>query len=155
MHPDTQLFDIDDPRLFPAYDLLRQYNLSVMLHMGDTRYNYSHPEKLRKVLDHFPGLRAIAAHFGGYSMYETAYACLKDTDCFMDVSSALMFLSKESALHYIRSYGTERLVYGTDYPLWDPVQEMQRFLSLKLTDDEVEQITWKTPCAVLQHGQLV
>ena len=91
MHPDSQRCAIDDERLFPMYDALRG-RVAVILHMGDHRYNYSHPVKLRKVLDMFPGLDAIAAHFGGYSMYDTALELLKDTDCVMDVSSSLMFM---------------------------------------------------------------
>ena len=77
MHPDSQVFAIDDERLFPAYEML-QGNIPVILHMGDKRYDYSHPERLRRVLDNFPRLQVIAAHFGGYGMYETAYECLRD-----------------------------------------------------------------------------
>ena len=149
MHPDTQRFDIDDPRLFPVYDLLRQKGLMAMIHMGDAIYDYSHPRRLRRVLKEFPGLRVMAAHFGGYSMYETAREQLWDTDCFMDISSSLMFMEKETALRYIRMYGPERLVYGTDYPLWDPITEVRRFLSLGLTDDETEQIAYKTAASIL------
>lgn len=144
MHPDTQLFNIDDPRLFPAYDLLRQKGLPVMFHTGDCRYDYSHPRRLRHVLEEFPGLITIGAHFGGYSIYEEAYDALKDADCFMDVSSSLMFLDRDTAVGYIRKYGPERLLYGSDYPLWDPVQEVQRFLSLGLTEEETEQIAHRT-----------
>ena len=50
MHPDTQLFNIDDPRLFPAYELMQEKGLMVMLHMGDSRYDYSHPARLRTIL---------------------------------------------------------------------------------------------------------
>ena len=45
MHPDSQEFSIDDPRLFPAYEIL-QGRAPVILHMGDTRYDYSHPRHL-------------------------------------------------------------------------------------------------------------
>lgn len=144
MHPDTQLFNIDDPRLFPAYDLLRTLGLPVIFHTGDPRYDYSHPRRLRKVLEQFPGLVTIAAHFGGYRLYEEAYTALKDTDCFMDVSSSLMIMDRDTAVDYIRKYGPERLVYGSDYPLWDPVVEVKRFLSLGLTDGETEQIAHRT-----------
>lgn len=153
MHPDTQLFDIDDPRLYPAYELLREKGLMVMLHMGDKRYDYSHPARLRRVMDAFPGLKVMAAHFGGYSVPETAYELLKETDCFMDISSSLMFMDKATAVDYIRRYGPERLVYGTDYPLWDPVTEVKRFLSLGLTDGEVEQIAWKTAAGILEFDK--
>lgn len=148
MHPDSQRFSIDDPRLFPLYETI-QGKIPVMLHMGDHRYDYSHPVKLRKVLDNFPRLQAIAAHFGGYSMYEVAYDLLKDTDCIFDVSSSLMFMPKGVAEKYINAYGAERMAFGSDYPLWDPVVEMNRFMGLKLTMDQKEQIGWKTAARLL------
>ncbi len=143
MHPDTQAFAIDDPRLFPVYELV-QGKLPIMLHMGDKRYDYSHPARLRRVLELFPGLQVIAAHFGGYSMYQTAYELLHDKDCIFDVSSSLMFMPEGVAEKYIHMYGAERMAFGTDYPLWDPVEETKRFLRLKLTNAQLEQIAHKT-----------
>ena len=143
LHPDCSRFAIDDERLFPMYETIRG-RIPILLHMGDKRYGYSHPEKLKHILELFPNLTAIAAHFGGYTMYETAYDILKDTDCIMDISSSLMFMGEGVAEHYINLYGAERLAYGTDYPLWDPVEEVQRFLSLNLTADQFEQIAHKT-----------
>ena len=143
MHPDSQQFPIDDMRLFPMYEAMSG-RIPLMLHMGDTRYNYSHPVRLRKVMDMFPGLKVIAAHFGGYSMYETAREYLQDTDCIMDISSSMMFMEKGVAEKYINMYGAERMAYGTDYPLWDPVQEVERFLQLELKPEQMEQIAWKT-----------
>lgn len=143
MHPDSQRFHIDDPRLYPMYEAI-EGRIPVMLHMGDQRYDYSHPVKLRKILDQFPRLQAVAAHFGGYSMYQTAYELLKDTDCILDVSSSLMFMEDGQPEKYINLYGAERMAYGTDYPLWDPVREVDRFLQLKLKPEQLEQIAWKT-----------
>lgn len=143
LHPDSQRFHIDDTRLYPMYEAI-EGRIPIMLHMGDHRYNYSHPIKLRKILDQFPRLQAIAAHFGGYSMYETAYDLLHDTDCIFDVSSSLMFMPKGQPEKFINLYGAERMAYGTDYPLWDPAEEVERFKRLKLTDEQFEQIAWKT-----------
>ena len=56
MHPDSQVFAIDDERLFPAYEML-EGKLPVILHMGDKRYDYSHPARLRHVLESFPNLQ--------------------------------------------------------------------------------------------------
>ena len=149
MHPDSQRFHIDDERLFPMYEALRG-RVPVLLHMGDHRYDYSHPVKLRKILDMFPGLSAIAAHFGGYSMYDTALELLKDTDCIMDVSSSLMFMGDGVAEHYVNQYGAERLAFGTDYPMWDPEVETKRFFDLKLTESQFEQIAHKTAERILK-----
>ena len=149
MHPDSQRFPIDDPRLFPVYDAI-QGKIPVLLHMGDQRYNYSHPVRLRKILGIFPKLEVIAAHFGGYSMFHTARELLWDTDCVFDISSAMMFMERGEAERYINSYGAERMAYGTDYPLWDPVTEVQRFQSLKLSGRQFDQIAHKTAERVLK-----
>ena len=149
IHPDSQGFSIDDPRLYPMYEIIRG-RVPIMLHMGDKRYNYSHPIKLRKILDMFPGLDAIAAHFGGYSMYDTALELLKDTNCVMDVSSSLMFMGEGKAEYYVNQYGAERLAFGTDYPMWDPILETRRFFDLKLTESQFEQIAHKTAERILR-----
>ncbi len=148
MHPDSQRFSIDDVRLFPMYEQV-QGKLPVLLHMGDHRYDYSHPVKLRRILDLFPDLQVIAAHFGGYSMYETARELLWDTDCVFDVSSSLMFLEEGQAERYINIYGAQRMAFGSDYPMWNPVIEVQRFLQLKLTGEQQEQIAHKTAQRIL------
>ena len=148
MHPDYQLFNIDDPRLFPVYEMAGE-KLPIIFHMGDQRYTYSHPARLRKVLELFPRLRVIAAHFGGYTMHEIAQQELKGKDCFFDVSSSLMFMEEGVAEGYINRYGAERFVYGSDFPMWDPVTEMERFLRLKLTDDQKEQIAHITAERIL------
>ena len=143
MHPDTQRFCIDDEKLFPMYEAI-EGRIPVILHMGDVRYEYSQPRRLRRIMELFPKLEVIAAHFGGYGMYEEAYRQLKDKDCIFDISSSMMFMPEGVAEEYINRYGAERMAYGTDYPLWDPVQEVQRFRQLKLTDDQFEQIAYKT-----------
>ena len=149
MHPDSQRFPIDDLRLYPVYDAV-QGKIPVMLHMGDQRYNYSHPVRLRKILSIFPRLEVIAAHFGGYSMFHTARELLWDTDCVFDISSAMMFMERGEAERYINIYGAERMAYGTDYPLWDPVQEVQRFQQLNLTGAQFDQIAHKTAERILK-----
>ena len=147
-HPDFQKFDIDDPRLFPMYEAISG-KIPVMPHMGDPRYDFSQPAKLRRVLELFPKLQAIATHFGGYSMYEEAYELLHDKDCVFDISSSMMFMPEGVAEKFINAYGAERMAFGTDYPLWDPVVETERFMRLKLTADQFDQIGHKTAQRIL------
>ena len=149
MHPDSQRFGIDDPRLFPMYEAACG-RVPVMLHMGDPRYDYSHPARLRRVLDLFPKLEVIAAHLGGYTMYETARELLQDTDCVMDISSSVVFLEPGMAEKYINHYGAERIAFGSDYPMFDPFREVNNFLRFNLTDAQKEQIAYKTAERVLK-----
>ena len=149
IHPDYQTFAIDDRRMFPVYEQI-QGKMLIVFHMGDLRYDYSQPAKLRKVLDQFPKLQVVAAHFGGYQMHKEAVEELSDTDCFFDTSSSLMFMEPGVAENYIHHYGAERFLYGTDFPMWDPVVEVERFFSLNITNDEKEQIAWKTAAQLLK-----
>jgi len=151
IHPDTQQFDIDDERLFPMYEMICG-KLPILIHMGDKRYDYSHPARLRRVLDKFPNLQVIAAHFGGWSMQKVAYNYLKDTNCSFDISSMLRFMEPGEPEHYIKAYGAERILYGTDYPVWDPAIEVKRFLSLALTDAEMEKIAYKNALEILKKN---
>lgn len=148
IHPDCQRFNIDDPRLFPLYEQI-QGRMPMMMHLGDENYNYSHPARLRRVLDQFPKLQVCAAHFGGHTMYETAKEYLSDTECILDISSTLMFLDRKTAEGYVNHYGAERLAFGSDYPVFDPVQEIELLLALNLTAEQKEQIAWKTAARFL------
>ena len=54
----------------------------------------------------------------------------------VDCSSSLYALSNETAVKLIRLYGANRVLFGTDYPMWEPGEEVRRFMSLDLTDEE-------------------
>jgi predicted TIM-barrel fold metal-dependent hydrolase len=42
IHPDTQLFNMDDERMFELYDFLQQTKTPILIHTGDYRYDFSH-----------------------------------------------------------------------------------------------------------------
>ncbi len=142
LHPDIQGFPVDDKRLYPLYDAVAGH-MPVLVHCGDPRYDHSRPERLRRVLDDFPKLQVVGAHLGGWSMFEKAFEYLHDTDCCFDISSCIMFLGMKETARYIDRYGADRILFGTDFPLWDPVTEVERFMSLKLSSGETEKIAYK------------
>lgn len=139
LHPDTQRFNMDDPRMFPIYDML-QGKLPMLMHCGDYRYTYSHPQRLKKVLQNFPKLTVIAAHFGGWSLWDLALEYLLDMNCYVDTSSSVMFIGRTRAKELIRMYGADRVVFGTDYPMWTASDSIEDIMSLGLSDSELEKI---------------
>ena len=147
-HPDMQRFNIDDERMSGVYDLLSK-RLPVIFHTGDYRYSFSHPGRLAKVLDNFPGLIAVAAHFGGWSLFDLALEYLEDRFCYFDISSSLPYLGKKRAEELIRIYGAERFLFGSDYPMWNPGSCLDDFLQLGLTDRERELILYKNAHTIL------
>lgn len=152
LHPDSQQVAIDDKRMFPVYDRL-QGKLPVLFHCGDRRYNFSHPKRLLRVLNEFPRLQVIAAHLGGWSVFDEAFMLLRDTSCYFDISSCMSFLPPEQIVKYIRGYGADRIMFGSDFPLGDPAKEAEAFWQLELLAEEQEKIAFRNAEIVLGMGK--
>lgn len=141
IHPDTQEVDLDDPRLMNVYEII-EGRLPIIIHTGDYRHGYSHPRRLKNVLRTFPDLVVDAAHFGGWSMPEVGYDFLGDEHCFIDMSSSMYWLGPRRTKELCRLYGTERVLFGSDFPMWDPVSEYTIFAGIDFSDDELENMLW-------------
>ena len=119
------------------------------MHTGDSRYDFSNPNRLLPVLKIYTELTVIGAHFGGWSIWEEASRRLCGTpNLYVDCSSSLPYLKRETAREIIRRYGAERVLFGSDYPMRSPESELDAFLSLGLTDDENEMILNKNACKI-------
>lgn len=136
LHPDFQKFNIDAPEAMPIYRLAAKWDMPVLFHTGDDRYDYSAPERLRAVVDAVPGFRVVAAHFGGYRRWEDAARCLADTNVMFDTSSSLPFIGADMAAQLISLYGASRLMFGTDFPMWDAKEEFERFMAIPIAEQE-------------------
>lgn len=143
LHPDIQGFKIDDYRCLKIYELCEREGLPILMHTGDSRYDYSNPNRLLPVLEIYTGLTVIGAHLGGYSIWEEACERLAGTpNLFVDCSSSLPWLKPEDAVRIIRAYGADRVLFGSDYPMWSPKKELESFLALGLTEEENRAILW-------------
>lgn len=150
IHPDTQKYNMDDKRMYELYDYLQSEEIPLLIHTGDYRYSYSHPARLRKLLGEFPRLIAIGAHFGGWSLYDLALEYLKDTNCYLDTSSSLDYIGLKRAKELINIYGAERILYGTDFPMWSPEDELKKFFDIGLDESQNELILYKNAQNILK-----
>ena len=94
-------------------------------------------------------MKTVAAHFGGYTEWDSAEKTLVGTDVYFDTSSTLFKLPMEKALNMIKMHGVEKFLFGTDFPMWDALVEIQRVESLGLSDDENEKIFYKNAASLL------
>ncbi len=139
LHPDTQAVNMDDPRLMRIYEII-EGRLPIILHCGDYRYDYSHPRRLKNVLHTFPNLVVDAAHFGGWSVYDMALEYLEDENCFLDMSSAQEILGPRRTYELTQIYGTDRIMFGSDFPMWEPTNEYKLYTALDFSKDELEDL---------------
>ena len=136
MHPDFQKFRLDDPKCLKIFALC-EGRLPVLVHTGDHRYDYSNPGRLAPILPRFPDLTVIGAHFGGWSVWEDAEELLVGyPNFYVDTSSSLYAMTAERATRLLRRFGTDHVLFATDYPMWDLETEISRFEALSLTEEE-------------------
>ena len=137
LHPDIQDFKIDDKKCMQIYELCEREQLPLLVHTGDNRYDNSNPNRLIPVLKAFPKLIIVGAHFGGYSIWEQASRVLPEFDnLYVDCSSSFPFISQELAIELVKRYTPDKVLFGTDYPMWTPSKEISAFLSLGFSEEE-------------------
>lgn len=148
LHPDIQKIDIDSPFLYSLYEYI-EGKLPIYLHAGDSRYEYSAPEKIVKIKKRFKNLTVIAAHLGGYQKWDRFTANYLDSDVLLDTSSTLWASNAKTARDIIRFHGAERVLFGTDYPIGTVAREYELLSRLDLTDSEYELILYQNAAKLL------
>ncbi len=148
LHPDFQKIAIDDERCEKIYELCRGI-MPVLLHTGDSRYDFSNPDRVIPILEKYPDLTVIGAHFGGWSVWGEAVEKLSSyPNFYVDCSSSFDWLTTEKARDIIRAYGADKVMFGSDFPMWSYEQELERFFDLGLTGEETEKILYENAVRV-------
>lgn len=142
LHPDFQEFDIDAPEAMRMYEVL-EGRLPILFHTGDYRTQYSKPTKIIKALEKFPKLDIIAAHFGAWSEWGYGSKELSEAGVYVDSSSSFYAMSPERIMEMIHIFGTDKIFFGSDYPMWNVKKELETFMSLPLSDEDREKILHK------------
>ena len=139
LHPDMQRFSLADPRADRLYAACEGV-CPMMLHTGDRRYCNSNPSLIPDILRRYPRLRLICAHFGGYSEWDDAVKYLLDTNVYVDSSSTLFAVPRERFAELFSLFGEDRILFGTDFPMWDAEPEIEAIKSLGLSETALEKI---------------
>lgn len=127
LHPNFQNLAFDDPRLFPVMEAVGE-RFILMCHVGCEKpldKNPASPLKLAKLIDTFPKARIIAAHLGGYMDGAVALDALAGKNIWLDTSNTAR-TGENAARKVIAKHPFERLLFGSDYPLFDPAEDIPR-----------------------------
>ncbi|NLE25262.1 MAG: amidohydrolase [Clostridiaceae bacterium] len=148
LHPDFQGFKADDPRMDKIYSAIGS-RLPVLIHCGDEKLDNSSPKRIANVLDKFHDLTIIAAHLGGHRQWQESLEYLVCKNIYMDTSSAIRFMDAAFATKLIKKHGTNRIVFGTDYPITYHENELEFFYKLDLSESEREDILYNNSAKLL------
>ena len=127
------------------------------LHVGDAReqINASSPERVARIAEGFPALKIVAAHFGGYREWEKAEECLigRFGNVYYDCSSSLWDMTPERGKYLIEKCGTDRVMFGSDYPAITPAVSLAEFLRLDLTEEVRDAVLYKNFMRIVAGSQ--
>jgi predicted TIM-barrel fold metal-dependent hydrolase len=103
----------------------------VITHVGEGgdafKNSLSSPKMIRDITKQFPDLRLMACHFGGYKILDDAEEMLAGADVVLETSwpPSLATLRPERVRDLIRKHGAERIVFGSDWPMTSPAEEIR------------------------------
>ncbi len=130
-HPEYQDFYVNDKKMYPVYESIFNEGMMILFHAGvDIGFPGPYhclPEMLGEVVGHFHGGRIIAAHMGGYNLYDDVEKYLAGRDLYFDTSYCLGEMGREKALKIIAAHGSDRILFASDSP-WKGQAEMAAHL---------------------------
>lgn len=141
-HPIFQGVSLANPRVRDIMAALADEDIVVLTHAGaggDEEANrYGAPIEVLRVAEAIPTLKLIACHYGGYHCLDEAEACLTGSAVVLETSwpPSIADLDGERIRGIIERHGAHRFVFGSDWPMADPAQEMATIRGLGLSADD-------------------
>ncbi|HGJ66885.1 TPA: amidohydrolase [bacterium] len=162
--PFFQKFYPDDEKMFPVYEELIKAGMIIMFHAGDeinpAEIVYSTPQRLSRVLDAMKSLfdeykhyvindpndssknpaKFVAAHLGGYMVWDDVEEYLLERELYFDASYVFGHINATYAEQIIKSHGTKKILFGSDFPFSLAKKDINAIMKLNLTSEEKEDI---------------
>ena len=146
IHPSEGCFFPNDRVLWPVYQLCQDRGIPIISHSGlgvsESDKTYARPMNFKDVLTDFPKLTLVMAHLGIGGVEESVELSKEFPNLYFDTSAAVHGaggkppLSDDEAVDLIRKIGTDRVMFGSDFPWFNPGQDLKRFLGLKFSEEE-------------------
>ncbi|HEX2959540.1 MAG TPA: amidohydrolase family protein [Chitinispirillaceae bacterium] len=152
-HPEYQDFYITDPKLFPIYEQLEAEGFIVQFHAGKDpgpfSCDHALPADLRKIHKQFPKMTIIAAHLGGWGLWDDVEKELCGLPIFFDTSATAHYIDPVQCKRIIQKHGVEHILFGSDSPWFDQGDALRWIMQLPLTNHDIECILGKNALNVL------
>jgi predicted TIM-barrel fold metal-dependent hydrolase len=146
LHTIGQRLDPSDPGLEPLFDHCSRRGLPVIAHCGPDRHgrDFATPAAFAPVLERFPRLPLVLAHLGGALWRDVPALAVAHPGVRFDLSEIVSWtgsvlgptVGELAAL--MRFVGPERVLFGSDFPWYDPAEVLARVEALPgLSDAEL------------------
>lgn len=132
----------DHAKYYPYYAKCCELDIPIMMQVGqnliyqrDRRLpSVGRPITLDQVAIDFPELKLIGIHIGIPWTDEMIAMAWKHENVFIGADAYAPKYWPEALLHYINTYGSSKVMFGTDWPVISPERAMTEIKSLGLRD---------------------
>lgn len=149
--PYTQKYRVNDSSAMKIYECALNMGFILMFHCGYDLMipgDYGNVRDFASVASCFRGSKIIAAHLGGWKMWDDAIRLLPQYDIYVDCSFTIKFLP--DAETYFASFNEDKILFGTDTPWSNPKDDIEDLKKLKLSAELKQKIFYKNALALLQ-----
>jgi uncharacterized protein len=149
LHPMMQAFDLADPAVGTVVRRAAELRLPVLFH-ADFPLDPAEPGKFVKLALSSPQARLILAHAHGPSFsqlliyHQLARYPWWQRRVWVDISATASMLADgpfaEQFVWTLRKFGMDRVLFGSNYPIDDPLEAIKAVHKLGLTDGELQAV---------------
>jgi uncharacterized protein len=144
MHPYYQDFDLNEPRMMPLYERMAKEGLVLVMHCGyDIAFPHIRrcdPARILEVTQAFPSLKFVAAHLGGWQLWDEVEAMLVGRPVYIEISFSLELLAIDQARRIFLNHPQDRLLFGTDSPWTDQSNALRLVKNLELPENRLQHL---------------
>ena len=153
----------DDERVAIVFEEASRHRVFVLSQAGASGFGgqpaWGDPSRFEDVLRAWPDVDVQLAHLGLGGEAEVARLTARYPNLYADTSARLHAIGQSGewtpaeAAEWFRRIGIDRVVFGTNYPMHDPVQFVAATRALPLNDGEREQILWRNAAGILDRSK--
>lgn len=146
LHPGAGHYFPNERALWPGYKKAQDLGLPLIAHCGlfpnPRNKEFAQPGHFEDVAINFPKLKLGLAHLGNGFWEETRTLAQKYSNLFFDCSVAITpreghpSLKTDELVEFMRFIGVQRIIFGSDFPFFDPVDCVRKLEELPLTVEE-------------------
>ncbi len=133
----------DEAKYYPFYAKCVELDVPIQMQVGQSMIyskdfrcrSVGQPIKLDAVACDFPELKLIGIHVGIPWTDEMIAMAWKHENVFIGCDAHSPKYWPQSFVHYINSYGQDKVIFGTDFPVLDFKRTMDEILSLNFKPD--------------------
>lgn len=149
IHPVAQCFAPDDERMWPVYEWLVAHDMPITAHTGmnvDGKSKFGEVDRWITILEEFKDLKLVLAHMGSGCWDQAIEISDKFPQVMFDTAISVSYidapttLDDDEAADMIRTIGSKRVMFGSDYPWIDPKREIEHIKHLPISNETKELI---------------